>query len=316
MDSPVSSFLGASFTPGIELDADSPPWYNPAVPIGAVAQLGEHHAGSVRVRGSNPLCSIPHISGTTCMPSGSVPGVRHALTLMSALLVGILAVPAFTQQRNPTGNSASAPAAPPAPPSPPASTPEVAFQITIISRGTGRDEIAVGYGKPTKAAEAKGEMQALAETLGSTVEGLKVTTDAGITVAEAKLTGLTNWKTGQVNLDVLNQAFRRARFFRIVCFFFGPFPIRAPATWVQGPLRIQTQTQEFTPAQGAVGRIVDYQIWVDQSRGIPARLPTVYTRTQKPGVPWLLVAVAVVAVGCGVFAIVYIVVAARRRGTN
>src|SRR5437660_12212250 len=24
---------------------------------GAVAQLGEHHAGSVRVRGSNPLCS-------------------------------------------------------------------------------------------------------------------------------------------------------------------------------------------------------------------------------------------------------------------
>lgn len=183
-----------------------------------------------------------------------------------------------------------------------------AIQVTIVSNGSGRDGVAIGYDSAVAEPEARKDLEALARECGSDLKGFKYSNKAGIPVVEAKLAGLTNWKTGQVNLDAINRTFRRAPFFRVMGVFEGPFPLRAAAEWTRGPLRIQTQASDI-PGQekGSVaGRIVDYRVWVDQRQGVPAEIPSVFNPPPRQ-TSWLPV-LFVVATAAGVALLAFLAV--------
>jgi hypothetical protein len=199
----------------------------------------------------------------------------------------------------------------------------LALQITVLSDGKGADEVGVAYGFPVSLEQAKRDISALANACGSPAGDLKTATRAGIVTVEAKMKGLTNWRVGTINLDALNRTFRRVSFFRVLCLFRGAFPARGTTEWRRPPLRIRAQVADLPGEKpGTVAqRIVDYQIWVDQSRGIPERLPSV-ARGSTPGTNKSIIGAGVAAtVGAALFVAlavgigVYFRMARRRRGS-
>jgi len=178
------------------------------------------------------------------------------------------------------------------------------LQVTVFSTGSGPDTLAVAYAKTPSDEEMRADFNDLAGQLGGASPKLKITRDGGITVAEAELSGLTNWSTGLVNLDPLIDTYKRFGHFRAAFFFMGRFPLASRESFTRPPLRVQTRVQ---------GAAVDYEIWVDQSGGVPGELPSV---TRKPG-PDFKVALGIAAialvVAVGVFLIVYVITTHRRR---
>lgn len=157
-----------------------------------------------------------------------------------------------------------------------AQTPDL--QITLFSEPSGRERLAVAYNRAPSEADARAQLDALARRLRVAPRNVRLSTEAGITVLEAELSGLTDWSTGTVNLDPLVDAFRGFGHFRVTILFFGNFPLRSAESLHRPPVRVQ--------ARAGPGS-VDYEIWIDQSRGVPDQLPSLRDR---PGVNWMLLA--------------------------
>ncbi len=177
--------------------------------------------------------------------------------------------------------------------------------VTIISTGTAPDEISIAYGAPTAEEQIKQDFQVIASELATAAPPVNVQRDesSGFTTGDARIPGLVNWKAGTVNLDALVQALKRYGHFRVLCFFQGNFPMPTPGQIVRPPLRIETAVS---------GGLVDYRVWIDQSRGVPKSLPSVKGNS---GPDWKLMlglaALAIVA-AAGVFLIVNVILAQRQ----
>lgn len=203
----------------------------------------------------------------------------------------------------------SPPAGSTSPPARPASRPVTEIVVTIFSDGSGTDEIAIAYGKQMPANEVKQDFAALATELATVSPQVKVgfKREIGFTTGEARMAGLVNWQTGQVNLNSLVRPLRRFGHFQVLCFFSGSFPMPTPGTIVRPPVRIETTVN---------GGYVNYRVWIDQSQGVPKSLPSV---TPATGPDWKLVvglgAIAVV-LAAGVFWIVSMLLTQRRAASE
>ena len=119
---------------------------------------------------------------------------------------------------------------------------------------------------------------------------------------ETQLTGLTDWRTGAINLDPLIQAYKRYGRFRVAFFFMGAFPMPAVQNIDRPPLRVEMRVERNT---------VDYRVTIDQSAGVPANLPS--AQPQKDG-PWKLIGLLALAivVALSVFLILNVIMGQRR----
>lgn len=211
------------------------------------------------------------------------------------------APPAVTQPVPPPPTGAAPGAA-----QPPDARPEIGVQVTIFSYGPGKpDHAAVAYsGKPSDE-QIREDMTRVAAILGIPTPDLTITRTDDIPAVEAKFSGLTNWGTGVVNLDPLIEAYRRFGRFRVLCLFFGQFPLRSTETIVKPPLRVETK---------ASGASISYDIWIDQSVRGPAQLTTA-PEAPPAGSSWIiwLAAGAILLIVAGaVFLVVYIYMGQRR----
>jgi hypothetical protein len=179
-------------------------------------------------------------------------------------------------------------------------------QITIYSYGGSQpDVMAVAYGQKVPDADIRQDFANLARDLGIAPPKVTITREGGIPVGDAELTGLANWTTGAINLDPLIRHFRRFGRFRAVYLFFGNFPLRPVENVDRPPLRIRGS---------ASGNTADYQIWVDQSGGVPAAVPSAFG-VEKRGPDWklaLAAAAMVAVVVLSIFLIVNVILAQRR----
>lgn len=254
--------------------------YNPPVAAcGAVAQLGEHYAGSVRVRGSNPLCSIfiiprvvyrlpsPEVSplfsrsprtGSSNSVSSRGPACSRRVLLLVCLLAS-LALGAV----HPVKAQGTSPS-------------NIDLQLIVISSGSQPDQLAVAYATEETDEQIKQDFAEIAQQLGTGPPKVKVTRrDVGgkpIPAADAELPGLTDWRTGAINLDPLIRVYRRYGHFKVNFLFFGNYPIRPLGDVSRPPVRV---------AERIEGNSVSYEIWVDQSRGVPETVPTVSAQTNS-----------------------------------
>jgi hypothetical protein len=182
----------------------------------------------------------------------------------------------------------------------------VDLQITLFSNGSDPDTIAVAYRTRASNAQVKQDIENLARELGMQPPKVRITRDEGVVAGDARVTGLTNWSQGTVNLDALIHTFRRFGRFRVSCFFMGNFPMRPDGNIERPGLSVQVT---------ANGNTLDHLVSVDQSSGTPARLPTV---APPSGPNWRMAAgiAAIAAIVAGsVFLIVYVSLGHRRAST-
>jgi hypothetical protein len=185
--------------------------------------------------------------------------------------------------------------------------------VVVFSSPADGDRISVAYtGKP-KAEDIKQDFATLAAELGLAKAVPKISREPlvrgaeEITAGEAKVSGLTNWSTGAVNLDSLIQTFRRYGHFRATFFFQGNFPLQSPSPQVNNPpVRVQARVS---------GATVDYEVWIDQSKVGTGRLPsgTASTNTGPGWKLWVGVAAIALVVAIGAFLIVTVALGQRRR---
>jgi hypothetical protein len=262
-----------------------------------------------------------HVRAPIPATAPSLPAFRRLprrLRFWVLLLAGLATVaPAARAQIAPPRPNAPPVTALPAPPTPagqarPAAPPpeSLNLQVTVFSTPAGPDRIAVTYDGDPGNAGMQPDFDALAQALGSAPSTLKITRREGATAAEAKLSGLANWTTGAVNLDALIRTFRRFGHFQVLYFFGGNFPLQPQSaeSVSRPPVRVQAQVN---------GSIVAYEVWVDQSRGVPdpARLSTVPAGGDSGWIRWAAVLACVVVVSGGVFLIVTALLARRRAET-
>lgn len=171
---------------------------------GAVAQLGEHHAGSVRVRGSSPLCSIL---------------TRNRF----AALAGIAAVLLFPA-------SARAQAQP------------MDLVVTIVAVAPQLPaQCAIAYAEPLKDREIRQDLEVLAGNLRIAPLRLKIDRSHRYPTVEFEALGLVDWRTGSVNLDALVGCLRRFGAFRVICLHPLQFPESSGQVLARPPVRVETQ---------------------------------------------------------------------------
>jgi hypothetical protein len=176
--------------------------------------------------------------------------------------------------------------------------------MILTSDGRRQDALAVAYGRDVPDTEIRADFAHLAGILHAPPPEVRITRKAGIPAAEAKISGLTNWSAGEVNLDPLVDTFKRFGFFRLVCLFLGNFPLQSVESFTRPPLRVEVN--RTSP------NVVNYQIWVDQRAGVPRSLPSTVQRT---GWGWKgyvgVAALSLVVVGA-VFLVVMVLLGQRR----
>jgi hypothetical protein len=118
------------------------------------------------------------------------------------------------------------------------------------------------------------------------------------------LTGLTNWTAGTVNLDAIVRSYKRIKHYRVMGLFAGNFPLVSADKMVRPPVRVEPTVS---------GNTVLFDVWVDQSHGVPTQVPSLAMRKKEPG--WRTAAgiAAVLAVLIGGLGLIAYVVFSRRR---
>jgi hypothetical protein len=183
------------------------------------------------------------------------------------------------------------------------------FVITIFSDGSSPDRVGIAYKQEAESPEARKaataaaqrDMEELARQMGVAPPKVRASYRGGTVGADAELSGLTDWRTGTINLDPLIQTFKRYGHFRVFFFFVGNFPLKSADDVDRPPLRVDATVQ---------GNTVHYEVWIDQSRGVPN--PPSYNR---PDSGWRqivgLIAIALV-VAVSVFLVVNVILNQRR----
>lgn len=175
--------------------------------------------------------------------------------------------------------------------------------ITVFSAETGAEQVAVAYNEKLPEEEIQRDLAAVAAALKLPPPRVKVTSEGGIPLAETELSGLTDWRTGAIQLDPFIQTYRRFGRFGITFLFLGNFPLPPLQNIDRPPLRVTAEPH---------GSAVSFRVEVDQSGGVPASLPTA---DQETGPGWrLIVGIAAMAlvVAVSVFLIVHVVLGSRR----
>jgi hypothetical protein len=192
------------------------------------------------------------------------------LLLLTLLL--LLAGGAGAQQSPPPK-----PASPPADSAPPRPAHALDATLVIFSEGSGTDLISFGYNSVVSKAVVEQDVATLARELKQPVPKVKVAVREGITTAEARMSGLTNWATGEVALDPIIRTFQRFGHFQVGLFTFqGTFPLKSAEPIVRGALRVEVKP---------TGSSVIYDIRLDQG-ALKGEPPSV---VQRP-FPWVLAA--------------------------
>jgi len=169
--------------------------------------------------------------------------------------------------------------------------------VTVFTFGPGQpDRIGIGYNKDTSRAEIEQDLRKLASLTGQAAPAMKLTPakqTGGITLADAEVSGLTNWSTGEINIDAIAETFRRLGHFRVVVLWFGKFPLKPVEPIDRGPLKIRPQASPSS---------VVYDIWLDQAQARGA-LPKVYARPawwQSQAFLWALTLLVLLLAGLGI----------------
>lgn len=182
---------------------------------------------------------------------------------------------------------------------PPAPHPPQALDanVTVFTFGPGQpDKIGIGYNKDTSRAEIEKDLAKLASLAGQAAPSAKITPAkkaGGITLVDAEMSGLTNWSTGEINIDAVAETFRRFGHFRVVVLWFGKFPLKPVEPIERGPLKIHPQASPSS---------VLYDIWLDQAQARGA-LPKVYARPawwQSQAFLWGLTLLVLLLAGLGI----------------
>lgn len=215
---------------------------------------------------------------------------RRPFRLLPLLLLGLPALLA----RGPAAQQAS-PVAP--------STAPLDIAITLFSYQGAPDQLSVVYGGQVPEEQVRQDFRDLARNLGVKEIEPSLSVREGFTDGSAEVAGLTDWAQGTLKLDPLLQTFRRYGYFQVTCLYFGSVPRAIPPV-NQPPLRIESTVN---------GSMLSVRVWVDQSRGVPDRLPTAGGGS---GSGWRLI-VGITAVGLVLLAaaigIVYVLTGRRRQ---
>lgn len=148
--------------------------------------------------------------------------------------------------------------------------PTLELQLIVVSTGAAPDQLAVAFATEEPDSQIKQDFAAVAQELGTAVPKTRISRKdvrgKPIPAAQAEMPGLTDWTTGAVKLDPLIKVFRRYGHFRVSYIFVGAFPIRPMGNVSQPPVRV---TERIS------GNSLSYEIWVDQSKGVPKTVPSV-----------------------------------------
>jgi hypothetical protein len=207
------------------------------------------------------------------------------------LTLCVLAAPSSIAQNSPPAN-APAPAAGP-----------TAVFLSIISSGNGSDDFGAAYEGPVTKAEIQQDFAALQRALGQPEKPPEISSEGGVGGGKAKLVGLTNWQTGEVNLAAIATAFRRFGTIRVLGLFSGNFPAKQ-ITEIRSPkARVSTQVG---------GYAVSYEIVVEDPTG-KSDGPALFGFTQgRGGGGWVLPVLLVLMAGLIAGLAVYLVLSRRR----
>lgn len=172
----------------------------------------------------------------------------------------------------------------------PPAKPSLDLVVVVFVMPDGPDRVAVAYQTPETDAQLKQDFADITRELGTATPKLEITrAEAGgkeVPAVSAALVGLTNRQTGAITLDPLIKVYRRYGHFRAQFVFFGNYPIQPLGNFNQPPVRVAERVGDHA---------VEYEIWVDQSRGVPATVPTVSARgiALKPIIGIALIALVV-----------------------
>lgn len=158
--------------------------------------------------------------------------------------------------------------------------------VTVMANPNGAEIAGLSYDRTPDKKTIEADVAALAAQLGIEPPTPKITSMGGIAAAEIELRGLTNWKTGEINLDAIVRAFKRFDRFHVAFMFLGDFPLASSESLDRGPLQVVTRRS---------GSSVQYDITVDQSAGEPDELPSVNASASASAMQqnnwlWLVVA--------------------------
>jgi len=170
---------------------------------------------------------------------------------------------------------------------PPAAKPSLDLAVVVFVMPEGPDRVAVAYQTVETDEQLKQDFAAIARELGSVPPKLEISrAEAGgkeVPAVSASLSGLTDRKTGAIKLDPLIHVYRRYGHFRAQFVFFGSYPLQPLGNFNQPPVRVAERVGDHA---------VEYEIWVDQSHGVPATVPKVTAR----GSGWnAIIGIAVIA---------------------
>ncbi|MFN3649933.1 MAG: hypothetical protein ACK47B_10140 [Armatimonadota bacterium] len=241
-------------------------------------------------------------------------GASRARRVRSWLLplcaVGLAALPLAASAQQPGANA-------PAPAAETRVNPN-AFEISVVvfSIPGGPDSVAVAYPESIKDPQIRQDLQQLAAALGTQAAEVRVEREKlpgrneVIATGSANMTGLANWQSGAINLDPLIQTYRRYGHFSATFMFMGSFPMQQPPpSFSEPPLQVRSQR---------VGNnSVSFEVWIDQSRGVPDSVPSVSQSQSGPS--WRLIAAVVailLVVGVSVVLIVSVLLAQRRKSSG
>lgn len=186
--------------------------------------------------------------------------------------------------------------------------PIVDLQLIVVSTGKAPDQLAVAFATEEPDSQIKQDFAALAQELSIATPEVRITRrdvrGKPIPAAQAELPGLTDWTTGTVKLDPLIKVFRRYGHFQVNYLFIGTFPMRPTGNVTQPPIRV---------AERISGNSVSYEVWVDQSKGVPDTVPSVSSKADPRKLIVGLIFLLLVLAG-SVFAILHVMKQQRRAG--
>ncbi|MGV3723291.1 MAG: hypothetical protein ACO1SX_20525 [Actinomycetota bacterium] len=189
-----------------------------------------------------------------------------------------------------------------------APTPNLELQLIVVSTGAAPDQLAVAFATQEPNSQIKQDFADIAQELGTAVPEVRITRKAvrgkPVPAAQAEMPGLTDWATGKVKLDPLIKVFRRYGHFRVNYIFVGAFPIRPMGNVTQPPVRV---------AERISGNSLSYEIWVDQSKGVPASVPSVSSKSDPNKLIIGVISLLLVLVG-SVFLILHVMKKQRPAG--
>lgn len=178
--------------------------------------------------------------------------------------------------------------------------------ITVFSDGLGTDRVGLAYDKILSAAEVQQDFANLGAALHHAPAIPRIKTEAGVSTAEAEVSGLVDWNTGVVNLDALIRTFVRFNHFHVYCLFSKSFPLQSTDPIRNGPVTVLVHRDEKN------GTVTDFEVFIDQSQVNPAHPPQVNRTRGLSWQVWVALGVIFLVVFASVFLLAMSILSRRK----